>query len=209
VFVTETLARIAAVFLDDARLRRLARAAQRERDRSHAALRAWLASPAFRQLGIRLAWLSGGSGWHDTLDPGSLAVSRMAPADFAAHVLQRRWKKVSAAGRSIEHLDVTSLHALRLRAKRARYAIEILMPDDNIGLARRMLRRLSGLQEHLGILNDGAVAATMLDRLGGPAGRHAYAAGLVLGFLAASAATDRPRILRAWKKFRHARRFWT
>jgi CHAD domain-containing protein len=208
VFVTETLVRVTAAFPDDARLRRMAKAAEHQRDVSHAALRDWLASPAFRELGIRLAWLCGSPRWHATLKPEALTASRLAPAAFAAHVLQRRWKKVTAAGKSIEALDVLSLHALRLRAKRARYAIEILMPGDNIGLARRLLRRLSGLQQHLGTLNDGAVAATMLGHLGGPAGRHGYATGLVLGFLAASAENVRPRILRAWKKFRRTKRFW-
>ncbi len=208
VFVTETLARVSAMFPGDARLRRLAKAAQRQRETAHAALRQWLASPACRQVCIELAWLCGSPSWHETLSPEEQAASALAPADFAAHVLQRRWKKVLAAGKGIKALEVPSLHALRLRAKRARYAMEIFVPSHDVKPAHRLIRRLSVLQGHLGTLNDGAVASGLLDTLGGPSGRHGFAVGLVLGFLAASSETELPRILRAWKKFRHTARFW-
>ena len=208
VFVTETLPRVTAVFPDDARLRRLAAAAQRLREACHTDLRTCLLAPSFRQLGIGLAWLCASPSWHATLSPEEQMASAIPPEAFAAHVLQQRWKKVSAAGKSIERLDVPSLHELRLRAKRARYAMEIFQPNNHARQAQRLIRRLGTLQQHLGTLNDGAVAAGLLDTLGGPKGRHAYAAGLVLGFLAASAGIERPRILRAWKKFRRTPRFW-
>jgi hypothetical protein len=39
-------------------------------------------------------------------------------------------------------------------------------------------------------------------------GRHGYATGLVLGFIAASAAGVRPKILRSWDKFIRVSPFW-
>ena len=209
VFTIETLPRIAAAFPDDAKLRLLAKAAQRQRDATHAALQAWLATPAFRQSCIGLAWLCGSESWHATLNPDEQAACALEPASFAAHVLERRWKKVRTAGKSLETLAVPALHALRLRAKQARYAIEIFVPGADAKPAQRLIRRLSVLQGHLGTLNDGAVAAGMLDALGGAGGRHGYAVGLVVGFLAASAGEVRPLILRAWKKFRRTARFWS
>lgn len=209
VFVAETLPPILTAFPDDGKLKRLAAAAEARRAEAHAALRAWLVSPAFRQLCLRLAWLSGSDSWHATLGPGEQAASSMTPSAFAAHVLQRRWKKISAAGKSIETLDVPSLHALRLRAKRARYAMEIFLPRDNARPAARLIRRLSVLQQHLGTLNDASVAAGMLEQLGGANGRHGYATGIVLGYLAASAHAVRPHIVQAWEKFRRTSRFWT
>lgn len=208
VFVTETLPRVVAVFPDDPKLRRLAKAAQNQQDACHTVLRASLLSPGFRQLGIGLAWLCASQSWHATLSVEEQVASAMEPAAFAAHVLQRRWRKVAAAGKSIKTLDVPALHALRLRAKRARYAMEIFLPSDGAKSGPRLIRRLGKLQQHLGTLNDGAVAAGLLDGLGGPRGRHGYAVGLVLGFLAASASSERPRILRAWKKCRRTSRFW-
>ena len=58
-------------------------------------------------------------------------------------------------------------------------------------------------------MNAGAVASHLLAELGGPAGRHAYASGLVTGFLAARAASIRPRIVRAYGKFRRQHAYWT
>jgi len=208
VFVTETLPDVTAAFPDDVKLRRLAKAAQTQRAACRTALRDWLLSPAFRHLGVGLAWLCASDSWHATLSAEEQVASAMEPAAFAAHVLHRRWRKVATAGKSIKTLDIPALHNLRLRAKRARYAIEIFLPIDNAKAGRRLIRRLSSLQEQLGTLNDGAVAAGMLDALGGPNGRHGYAVGLVLGFLAASASTVRPRILRAWEKLQRTSRFW-
>jgi len=208
VFVTETLTRVEAAFPGDVRLRRLRKAAGVHRADCHAALRSYLASPEFRRLGVELAWLCASATWMESLEPEARDASALPPVLYAAHVLQRRWRKVMAAGKAIEGLDVPALHDLRLRAKRARYAMEIFRPTDHAKAAERLIRRLSRLQEQLGTLNDGAVAGSLLIALGGAGGRHGYAVGLIQGFLGAAAVGQRPRILRAWGKFRRTPRFW-
>ena len=208
VLVTETLPRVAAALPDDARLPRLAKAAQVRRAHHQAALAAYLDSPALRQLGIALAWLCASDAWHAELAPAQREASTLPPASFAAPVLQRRWKKLRAAGKHLATLDAADLHAVRLRTKRARYAMEVFRPATDDKQADRLLRRLATLQQRLGTLNDGAVAGALLAELGGARGRHGYAIGLVLGFLAAAAAAARPGITRAGRKFRGAARFW-
>ena len=113
--------------------------------------------------------------------------ARSAAPAFGPVVLRDRWRKMLKAGKDIETLDVPSLHALRLRAKRARYAAEMFAFLDDGRSTQRAIRRVSALQQALGMLNDGAVAAHLLEELGGPGGRHGYAVGLVLGFIAARA----------------------
>ena len=69
----------------------------------------------------------------------------------------------------------------------------------------RFIRRLSRLQDRLGALNDGAVAAHLLGELTG--GNHAFAIGLVLGFVGARSAyarAHRPGVA----EFRRAPPFW-
>lgn len=209
VFATETLPRVVAAFPQDRALQQLAKAVQHAREAAHAMLRDWLASAAFRQTTIDLAWLCGSNSWHATLGPEERASSTLTPTDFAAQVLQRRWKKLSAAGKSIATLEVRALHDLRLRTKRARYAMEIFIPASDAKPAHRLIRRLSQLQQHLGTLNDCAVATGLLAHLGGPGTRHGYAVGLVIGYLSAAAETERPHIIAAWKKIRRHARFWT
>jgi triphosphatase len=59
------------------------------------------------------------------------------------------------------------------------------------------------------VMNDGAVAAGLLEQIGGAGGRHAYAAGVVTGFLAARATRIRPGIVRAYEKVRRHPPYWT
>ncbi len=208
VFVTETAAHVLEVVPHDARLDRLLSAAARQQKASHTALSDYLDSAAYRSLGIELAWLAGARTWHAALDPAEQEVLGQDLPDFAAQVLQRRLKKLRAAGEDMETLEAPALHGVRLRAKRMRYAAEILAPLFPGKLTKRFIGRLSVLQARLGLLNDRAVAASLLHELGGPGGRHGYAVGLVTGFVAAGSAAIRPGIIRAWEKFLRQPTFW-
>ncbi len=203
VFVTETLPEVTVAIPGNKRLLRLCDAAEAIRKAHASDLRAYLTGGDFRVLGVELAWLAAAEGWVANHDTHSISLP-----DFATQVLQRRWRKLTRAGKTIEGLDIPALHDLRLRTKRARYSAEVFVSLYPGHRTTRYLRRLGRLQQHLGVLNDGAVAAQLLDELGGAGGRHAHACGLVLGFAAARAATVRPDILQAWEKFRHTSRFW-
>ena len=209
VFVTETLPPVHAAFPDEARLARLAAAAARQQAEANVGLRAWLDGPSFRRLTLSLAWLAGSRDWHAGLDPDRQALLAAPIPDFARDVLRQYWKRLRSAGHAIETLPIPVLHALRLRVKRTRYAMEVFVPEHQPKPILRALRRLSLLQERLGVLNDGAVAEGLLHQLGGPAGRHAYAVGLVMGFVAARAVGAQPRINAAWHKISRIAPFWT
>jgi triphosphatase len=166
-------------------------------------LTAYLQSVEFHKLGIELACFAASEAWRlpPTEPPLTLAA-------FSAAVLQHRWKKLVGAGKRMEELDIAGLHAVRLRAKRARYAAEMFVTLYLGKASQRFIRRLSGLQQHLGVLNDGAVANHLLEELGGTSGRHAYGAGVVAGFMAARAARMRPRIILDFEKFRRQPAYW-
>jgi CHAD domain-containing protein len=211
VFAAETVPVVQQAMPADERLERLAAAVARRRREHQKALAAWLGSAAFRTLGIELAWFAAARFWHAA---APVAQDEPAPpppdlAEFSRTVLQHRWKKLVGAAKRIDELDIPSLHGVRLRAKRMRYAAEMFATLHDGKLPHRFIRRLSSLQQRLGVMNDGAVASHLLAELGGPAGRHAYASGLVTGFLAARAASIRPRIVRAYGKFRRQHAYWT
>jgi CHAD domain-containing protein len=125
--------------------------------------------------------------------------------DFAAGVLQTRWKKLSHAGKALDDLDDPVLHGVRLKAKRLRYAAEFFAPLFPEKPAVRFIRRLAALQERLGLFNDTTVAEALLRDLSGNPG---YSAGLVLGFTSARRARARPKIADAWARFRRGDPFW-
>jgi CHAD domain-containing protein len=211
VFAEETVPVVQQAMPHDERLERLSAAVARRRREHQRALAAWLGSAAFRTLGIELAWFAAARFWH-AIAPAAADETAPPPpdlADFAGTVLQHRWKKLVGAAKHIEDMDIPSLHDVRLRAKRMRYAAEMFATLHGGKLPHRFIRRLSSLQNRLGVLNDGAVATHLLAELGGPAGRHAYASGLVTGFLAARASSIRPRIVRAYGKFRRQQAYWS
>jgi triphosphatase len=227
VFADETAPAVLAALPGDERLGRLVAAADRRRRECRKTLAAYLAGPDFRQFGISLAWFVEARFWHppkpdvvkepDVANGPELASGPDLPnrpepfpalTEFAAQVLQHRWKKLISAGKGIDELDMPALHGVRLRAKRARYVAEMFASMHHGKSAHRYIRRLSALQQRLGVMNDGAVATHLLAELGGPAGRHAYANGIVVGFLAARAAEIRPRIVKAFERFRRQPTYW-
>jgi triphosphatase len=226
VFVSETAPAIAHTMPQDEMLERLIAAAQRRRRDCRKLLSEYLTSAAFRLLTIELSWFVAASFWRDnslapadnslpdrTEDqpadpPNEKPASSLLVREFAPRVLQQRWKKLISAGKGMSDMDIPSLHAVRLRAKRARYAAEIFAVAYEGKAAERFIRRLSVLQQRLGVLNDGAVAAQLLQQLGGPSGRHAYAVGVVVGFTASRARRIRPRIIRAFDRFRRQSAYW-
>jgi CHAD domain-containing protein len=209
VFADETAPAICRALPGDARLERLAGAAERRRRDCQKALAAWLDSAEFRLIGIELAWFAAARFWHEAADPQSGELPAPLPlADFARGVLQYRHRKLVSSGKRMEELDIPALHGVRLRAKQARYAAEMFATLHHGKAASRFIKRLGVLQQRLGVLNDGAVATHLLAELGGPGGRHAYAAGVVAGFMAARAAKIRPRIVDAFERFRRQPGYW-
>jgi CHAD domain-containing protein len=221
VFADETVPAIQAAIPGDERLVRLAAAASRQRSMHRMELAEYLAGPAFRQLGIDLAWFAAAQGWRASpqpppshAEPAADAPAEPVPepmtlAQFAGTVLQHRWKKLLSAGKRIEELDIPALHGVRLRAKRVRYAAEMFATLHDGKSAKRFIGRLSDLQERLGVLNDGAVASHLLEELGGPGGRHGYACGVITGFMAARAKRIRPRIVKTFQRFKRQQAYWT
>lgn len=85
--------------------------------------------------------------------PAPHQVRHVAPTLIAAHVAQVRAYEPIAAGASI-----AALHALRIEFKRLRYTLEffeeVLGPE-----ARRVIKEIKRMQDHLGDLHDADVAA--------------------------------------------------
>jgi triphosphatase len=208
VFVTETFATVADAFPGDKHLKRLLRTAERRRRTCHSELRAFLGSIDFHRLGIELACLASGNDWQETLGEEEQAELALSLQQFAAKVLDRRLKRLLQVETALAELEPSALHAFRLVAKRLRYAAEIFAPLYPGKSTNRYLRRLSDLQDRLGMLNDVSVAQALLDELGASGGSQAFASGLVLGFSGAHGGRTRGKIDAVWQKFRRQSPFW-
>ena len=204
VFLAGTGADVAAAFPGDRRVRTMLAAAARRRTAAYDSLRAYLISPAFRNLEVTLGCTAALRPWETPDDSGPL---RQDTALFATTVLTRRHRRVRRAGRHINALPVEALHEMRKDCKRLRYAAEFFQPLFPVKPGRRYVRALAALQEELGALNDGAVAAGLMGHLGRT--ERSYAAGIVAGFVAANAGNQRAGIVSRWERFRANPEFWT
>ncbi len=117
----------------------------------------------------------------------------------------KQWKRLRKA---VDELprdpSDAELHEVRKRAKQARYAFEATAPI--LGKrARRLAKRLAGLQDHLGAHQDAVVASDWLHDAALRVGDAS--SGYAAGRLAQSFDVDRSDLRRTWKReWKRARR---
>jgi inorganic triphosphatase YgiF len=130
-------------------------------------------------------------------------------ATFAAALLRQRHRRVRRRGKALAEGSGAERHALRIAAKKMRYAAEFFAPAfAHPKRARAYGASLAELQDALGQLNDGETAARLVATLTGGRPEHAEAAGAVAGWVAARQVAVVDTLAPAWKAFRRAPRFW-
>jgi CHAD domain-containing protein len=139
----------------------------------------------------------------DAAEAPALGDDATAPAADAIPALVRRpWHKLEKRVAKLSH-DPTNgqLHEIRIRTKRVRYAAEAAAPAAGKP-ARALAHAAANLQDVLGDLNDGDVAAGWLDAWAAQAGSSEGArAAEALAALERDAATGlRDRWRAAWKE---------
>jgi CHAD domain-containing protein len=205
VFLGGTGAAAAAAIGNDRRLASLLKAAEARRQEAYASLRRMLDGPAVPRLmlaGLALLLLRP---WREEA-PERAALLDQPLTEFAATLLDRRRRKLRKRGEDIDGHPTEALHELRLEAKRLRYAAELFAPLWPGKPARRFLRRLSALQDELGLANDATVARGLVGSLG--PGVPGWAVGAVEGFAAGRAGRTRRHALDAWAAVQEAALFW-
>lgn len=188
------------------RVARLVDGALRQRALGYRAVEAALGDARWRRLALELALAPELRSWRVAASAERLATLDSAAQGMVSRRLDRTLAAMRCSGKHVLALDNEARHDLRKAGKRLRYAAEFFAPAFPAGGSRRTLRRLAALQEALGLLTDGAVAAALLARLG-PAG-SGFAGGAVLGWLAAEAAPAGNAAELAWKRLRHTEPFW-
>ena len=200
VFRHETLPGLARQLADDpldpALLARVESAAAQARE----AARRALTGKAFTGLVLAL-----GQGLLAAPDGAGIASRRAA--EWAAGVLDRRWKQLRRKGRHFARHTPAQRHELRIAAKKLRYAADALA-----GLfgreARPFVQRLARLQNDLGRFNDLVVAHQRLAGFGGRHGDLAYDLGRIDGLLRGHAERHGRASVRLWRDLARSRVFW-
>jgi triphosphatase len=210
VFLAGIGADLAALLPEDRRLRALLEAAEAKRQAAYEALANALDGPGWRQMLVAGVTFLLEKPWRAGADMERLGWLDAPPREFAARVLDKRWRALREAGAEIESLPPEALHELRLDAKRLRYAAEVFAPVFPHKAARRFQRRLAALQEELGRSNDAAVARGLVQGLPGDRDEgRVWAIGVAEGWCMARSVMDRDGVLTAWKKLTAKESFWS
>jgi inorganic triphosphatase YgiF len=210
VFVLETLP---AVLADRERasageetlaaLRALERAAARRRRAADRAAIACVASSRFTCFVIAASRLAASLAAYGLAGPGERRHG--GARAFAARLLERRARRLAKAGVDLDHAGVEARHALRIAAKKLRYATEFfatLFPRRRTRIYRDAL---AALQDELGVFNDAAIASRVAGVLAGPTAAATIA---IETWTAARIASGNPRIDKAWERYAAVRAFW-
>ena len=170
VFATATLATLLQAHGDGKAAKSLESRAALRRGAASATLREALLSTRWARLLLALArWLA------EPAVPARDGTESL-PA-FARRVVRKRYKRLLRDTARLSALTPAERHALRLDAKRLRYALEGLAPLFRRKRVEAHLDALSEIQDDLGRANDAAVAARLLGQLRPPAGFGEFARG--------------------------------
>jgi len=211
VFAEQWLAPALAARPGDAALARIdadlrcQRAAEAER------ARAVLQSQRFPRLVLEIRrWLARRA-WRDQPLSSASATLFLPARDFAARRLERRHRKLRKGLRHAATATPAERHALRIAAKKLRYAAEFTECLFAAKRVRAYARRLADLQDSLGLANDAVVAERLahdfVARLGGGAEIES-AVGFVVGWAAHAAHDEIARLPALAERFEDTARFW-
>ena len=165
-------------------------AARARADKLHKELLQTLHAPRFTQVLLNLnGWLHG-RGWRDgaRLPKRSPLAGRADKACLP--LLRRAEKRLRKRIADFDGKEPAQRHRIRIAAKKARYGAEFfrdLLPAKEV---KHYVARLSELQDHLGLLNDFAVADQLLPELQKGNGELSRQAAYARGYLQAAGEAD-------------------
>jgi len=210
VFLGGLGAEIAEALPEEPRIEALLRAATARRETAYANLRATLAGPGFRGLIWDAVALTETLPWRAEGDADAAERRARSLPDFAAGVIEKRWRKLTEVGPEIGELPDDEFHALRLEGKRVRYVAELFAPLWARKRGKRFLARLAEVQEAFGLANDAAVARALVAPLGAKGGGASpWAVGMAEGWALARARRARSRATGAWEELLAGEPFWS
>jgi inorganic triphosphatase YgiF len=209
VFLSQTLPPIIEALPLDAGLEQLRRDATRLCQVARKRAAAAAVSPRYYRLLLILGRWIWREPWRDAAGAAELARLDQQLTDYAASMLGRRHRQLRRRGRNFAQLNAEQRHALRISAKKLRYAAEFFSRLYPRKASRAYLQALADLQDELGVLNDQAVTGRLLEQIGaggGPLRRRA--SGLIIGWIVCKSHVQLAGLARTWKRFNRRNVFW-
>ncbi len=154
--------------------------------------------------------------WEAQAPDRARAVFDRPVRELAERMLDKRLKTARKRAKKLEKLSEAQRHELRIALKKMRYSVDFfasLYPEDEV---RSFQKRLSEMQDILGLLQDVAVARSTLKQLveepdtaiRGQRADLSFAAGIVYGWHLDRASSAWKDAVRSWKRFSRTDPFW-
>jgi CHAD domain-containing protein len=210
VFVAETLPPIVAELGPHEGLRDFAARCEKLRRGARQRARRAVRSARYRRFALWLAaWLASEE-WLARVDLGARTVLHAPVAGFAGAALEQRYRQVLKRGRNLAGRSAIELHRLRIAVKKFRYAADFFAALYNEKSARAALKRLSGLQDILGAMNDAAAVVKLMPHGPVPASnrRVLETKRILVAWSRRRRAVLKRELIGAWKAFRAVEKFW-
>jgi inorganic triphosphatase YgiF len=195
----ETLPPIVAAFPNHEGLAELQRRSAEIRRQHNEQARSAVASSRYQKFLLTIgAWLCS--------PPASTAIepaNEPSLAEFAATILQKRHKQLKKRGKHIVSLSPAERHKVRIAAKKLRYAAEFFSSLYPRKHKHAYIAALADLQDVLGILNDAATTANLLQEIQvtEEAGSQQQAKDLILGWVGGASHTKLQELESVWRNF--------
>ncbi|SCW67169.1 CYTH and CHAD domain-containing protein [Ancylobacter rudongensis] len=211
VFATSTIAEIERANLPGVDFTALRSATAAPRARSYQAVRVDLIDLECTRFLLSLGRVIERRSWRNDIGVEALAVLTQPARDFAGRGLTRLHRKALKQGHNFRKLRPTARHELRLTLKKLRYGSEFLLPlYDHDGAARKYLKRMSRLQDILGIDNDITTTQSLLREVEESTSLPQVhkAIGAITGWQGRDRIETAEALRRSWRKFIDAEPFW-
>jgi CHAD domain-containing protein len=201
VLAESTLPKVSVELKEAPELAELAKAAHEKTEELHELAALAVSSERYAHLMHGLdAWVEG-CGWRERMGEAELARLKRCVGKFASDVLLRDQKRLHKRGRKLKGASVETRHRVRIAAKKTRYAAEFFGSLYKQKRVKPYVKALAALQEHLGWMNDAAVAQDLLDQLAHERGQLSDSVHVARDYLAGALEQEDPGLRKAWKRF--------
>ena len=201
-----TLADLAQAHPVAPQIAQVTQAALNESEQARRAAAEAVASPRYARLQLSLTQWRLGAPWRHDADARSLSRLDRPVGEFARKALAKSHKRLLKRGACLDGATHEQTHRVRIAAKKTRYASEFFKSLFPSAKMRAFIKRLSGLQDEFGKLNDVAVADKLLTTLEQKQPALGGSAAYVRGFLARGTEGGEAAVKKSWRTFSPARR---
>ena len=132
----------------------------------------------------------------------------------AQRILDRQVRRVKKRAKVAKSKEEGDVHRLRIALKKLRYTAEFFAPLYPRRKVTRYLKKLRGLQNHMGDLNDAANVRSVVSNLlrekskKDGEGNMRYDAGAMVGWYGAQVPGSIKQALKRYKKFKRVKPYW-